>query len=328
MQMPCYQLSLLLFLALTTTSCVNPKSTLGSQGELGFVSHGDSLAATLYLPNGSAPFPAAVIVHGSGSSDRSNPWTAAYVDALVQRGIAVLYPDKRGSGASQGDWRKADFEVLADDALAAFNRLLDVPDVDSDRAGLIGFSQGGDVAPLAATRSPKVRFVIDVSGSVVPLLEQIGDEIRQAGLAEGMNDPQLESLQSIHQLGSRYALTGEGWAAYSEALRVAEAGALKNSAVLGEFPDIADSPAWGFLRVVGNFDPMPYWKEVKVPVLFLFGGKDRNVDVRKSMAMIDRELSETDASHTILLFGNNGHAVFRHDAMDFIARWIHDKGID
>ena len=79
---------------------------------------------------------------------------------------------------------------------------------------------------------------------------------------------------------------------------------------------------------MGNFDPLPYWKQLEVPALFLYGGKDQNVDVVKSVGIIERTFRESRSSHTVLLFGNNGHALFRDDAMDFIARWIRDKGID
>src|SRR5262245_12024378 len=75
--------------------------------------HGEvALAATLHLPAGEGPFPAVVIAHGSGSSDRSNAWTAAYARDLAARGVAVLHPDKRGSGKSGGDWRDATIETL------------------------------------------------------------------------------------------------------------------------------------------------------------------------------------------------------------------------
>lgn len=325
-----FLLAFLLFLLCFLSACsrANVGAKTAAPTELSFLSHGDTLAATLLLPKGNGPFPGAIIVHGSGSSDRRNPWTQAYVQALVQRGVAVLYPDKRGSGKSQGDWSTAPFELLADDALAAFEQLLRVPHVDPERAGLIGFSQGGDIVPLAATRSPKVRFVIDVSGSVVPLLEQIGDEIRQAGIEEGVSSDELETLQAIHTLGATYALSGDGWPDYHEALQAAQSGALKDGAVLGEFPKTPDSPAWGFLRVVGDFDPLPYWKRLEVPALFLYGGKDRNVDVPKSVEIIERSFSTSRSSHSVLLFGNNGHALFRDDALDFIVRWIRDRGMD
>ncbi len=292
------------------------------------MSHGDTLAASLLLPQGEGPFPGVVIVHGSGGSPRANPWTQAYVEALVGRGVAVLYPDKRGSGDSQGDWQQASFELLADDALAALDRLLEEPELDAERVGLIGFSQGGDIVPLAATLSSKVKFVVDVSGSVVPLREQIGDEIRQGALAEGRSEEELKTLQELNQLGLRYALLGEGWQEYSHALEAAKHTSLKESEVLGGFPATRDHPIWSFLRAVGDFDPLPYWQRVAVPALFLYGGKDRNVDTRKSAAIVENTLFAPEKSFSLLFFGKNGHGLFRDDAMDFLARWIADKGVD
>jgi len=300
----------------------------GMRKEVRIVSHGDTLAASLILPAGKGPFPAAVIVHGSGSSPRANPWTKAYVEALVERGVAVLYPDKRGSGGSQGDWQKASFAILADDALAALDRLLEEPRIDAERVGLIGFSQGGDIVPLAATLSLKVKFVVDVSGSVVPLREQIGDEIRQTALDKGCSEEELKTLRELNELGMRYALQGEGWQEYSDALMAAKHTSLKESEVFGGFPGTRDHPIWGFLHSVGDFDPLPYWEKVKVPALFLYGGKDRNVDTRKSAAIVENTLFSPEKSFSLLFFGKNGHGLFRDDAMDFLVRWIGDKGID
>jgi len=292
-------------------------------------SSGDTvLAASLLIPPGPGPFPGVVIVHGSGSSDRSNPWTAAYAQALVERGVAVLHPDKRGSGKSGGNWRDATFETLADDALAGLEQLCSRASIDTARVGLIGFSQGGDIVPLAATRSPKVRFVIDVSGSVVPIAEQIGDEVRRMGEREGLSRAQLEALESLNEMAMGWVLTGEGWDTYAGALAEAKEGTLSGAKVVAGFPTEQDSPAWEFLRTVGNFDPLPYWRELRVPVLFLYGGKDQNVDVYKSADLIEGSLTEAGVGYSLLLFRNNGHALFRDDAMDFMARWIRDGGVD
>ncbi len=316
----------LLFLTLSACSRAGGGGMTVQPTELSYLSHGDTLVATLLLPAGKGPFPGAVIVHGSGSSDRRNPWTQAYVEALVQRGIAVLYPDKRGSGNSQGDWHAATFELLADDALAGFEQLLGVPKVDPERAGLIGFSQGGDIVPLTATRSTRVRFAIDVSGSVVPLLEQIGDEIRQAGLQEGLHEEQLQSLQEIHRLGSRYALNGDGWQDYREALRAAQTGLLKGSAVLGEFPQTPDSAAWTFARAVGNFDPYRTGSNGSgSPPLGRQGSERRGTRERRDHRA-DLQRQTLQPRRLALRERTITHCC--DDAMDFIARWIRDKGID
>ncbi|HMB90414.1 MAG TPA: alpha/beta fold hydrolase [Rhodothermales bacterium] len=296
--------------------------------EVAYSNRDISLAATLLIPTGPGPFPGVVIVHGSGSSDRSNPWTSAYATSLVERGIAVLHPDKRGSGASGGNWRDATFLDLAHDAIAALDVLSAHPLVDTARVGVIGFSQGGHVVPVVATRSPAVSFVINVSGSVVPILEQIGDEIRQMGEQEGLTADELATVQSIHKRAVAYVLTGEGWDAYAEALAEATRGHLANAEVVAGFPTEPDSPAWNFLRTIGNFDPLPYWRKVKVPALFLYGGRDENVDVYKSADVIEKVLTPTGLAYSLLLFRNNGHGLYRDDAMEFIAQWIRDGGID
>jgi len=291
--------------------------------------NGDTrLAATLLSPPGQGPFPAVVIVHGSGSSDRSNPWTAAYATALVERGVAVLHPDKRGSGESGGTWRGASFPTLADDALAGLDLLRSRPAIDTTRVGLIGFSQGGDIVPIAAVRSGSVRFVIDVSGSVVPMAEQIGDEVRLMGEQEGLSETQLETLQALNDLAVVWALSRNGWDAYADALAEAKEGNLSGTEVVAGFPVDRDSPAWEVLGSIGDFDPLSYWREVKVPSLFLYGGRDENVDVYKSAGIIEESLTETGLPYSLLLFRNNGHGLFREDAMDFMARWIRDGGVD
>jgi len=325
-----YSLASLLVCLILPLAPVHVPASDGStlSGEVLYSNADVPLAATLRIPPGAGPFPGVVIVHGSGSSDRSNPWTSAYATALVERGIAVLHPDKRGSGASGGDWRKATFSDLTEDALLALDLLLANPAVDSSRVGLIGFSQGGHIVPLAATRSSAVRFVINVSGSVVPMMEQIGDELRSMGRREGMPESELSVIQSIHEHGVRYALTADGWETYAAALAEAGRGRLGGTEVLAGFPAEPDAPAWGVLRAMGDYDPLPYWRDMEVPALFLYGGRDANVDVSKSVNLIGESLKQEGPGYGLLLFRNNGHALYREDAMDFMARWILDGGVD
>ncbi len=76
------------------------------------------LSGMLFLPDGDGPFPAAVIIHGSGTSQRDSAWYLTLTQHLQQGGIAVLLPDKRGSEQSEGNWHTASFEDLATDTLA------------------------------------------------------------------------------------------------------------------------------------------------------------------------------------------------------------------
>ena len=93
-------------------------SAVGEEREIVFSNEGIQLHASLVLPEGVENPPAVVLIHGSGQSDRSNPWTRTYAEALMKRGIASLHPDKRGCGRSGGDWRTATLTDLAKDAMA------------------------------------------------------------------------------------------------------------------------------------------------------------------------------------------------------------------
>lgn len=300
-----------------------------SSTDVTYSSGSEELAATILTPEGPGPFPAVVLVHGSGSSDRSNPWTAAYASALAERGVIVLHPDKRGSGASSGDWRSASFEVLALDAVAAVETLAAASDVDTSRIGLIGFSQGGHIVPLAASMSREVDMVVNISGSVVPILEQVGDELLLMARQEGLSEDQAALVARIHDHGVAYVLHGESeWDAYAEVLHSAKDHGISDTDVVSGFPTDPSSPAWDFLRTIGNFDPLPIWKNLDVPTIFIFGGRDTNVDVFKSADIIEKTLSESDLPYSLLLFRNNGHAMYRDDVMAFLAQWFRDGGSD
>ncbi len=134
---------------------------------------GVRLAATLALPRkGKGPFPAAVILHGSGPVIRRD--LRAYGGRLAPDGMAVLMYDKRGTGDSTGTHRGFNpatcaevHDELARDALAAVDYLRGRPDIDPQRIGLIGGSQAGWVMALAASRSDAVRFLVALAGPAV-----------------------------------------------------------------------------------------------------------------------------------------------------------------
>ncbi|MFO1499888.1 MAG: alpha/beta fold hydrolase [Verrucomicrobiota bacterium] len=296
--------------------------------DLAFTSADLQLEATLLLPNvREGRVPGVAIIHGSGDSDRANPWTRAYAQALACRGIAVLHPDKRGSGQSGGDWRSATLSDLANDALAALRCLRKEPGLDPDRLGLIGFSQGGDILPLAASREAQVSFTIDISGSVVPMAEQLADEVELSARRAGCAQPEIDLLLRLNEKGLQFVRSGLelDWVDYENDLISAKRGALRGSTVLERFPDRRDHPALTSVRHLVSYDPMLFWKQVTVPKLFVFGGRDTQVRVDKSLRRLQSELAK-DNNYSVLLFNPNGHALFREDLCDFLVRWIKQSG--
>lgn len=244
------------------------------------------LGAELLLPEARRPTGGAVIVQGSGSSDRTNSWSRAIAQYLAGRGIGVLLTDKRGCGSSGGDWRTASFGDLAQDALAGVEYLRKRPEIDSARVGLVGLSQGGWIAPVATVRSGGVAFVINVSGAAVGYAEQTMIEMANTAHQGGLAEPQVSDVLELNRAAGRYLLTGE-WQPYAR---------LRDRALRGPwakiaegFPASPDLPIWTFLRAVADFDPMPYWILVTQPVLVLYGAEDErdNVPVAESVRRLE-----------------------------------------
>ncbi|MFE9056190.1 alpha/beta hydrolase family protein [Streptomyces mutabilis] len=131
---------------------------------------GTPLAGTLTLPSGPGPHPAVLLLHGSGPLDRDGNTPKLVMDlgrpmadALAAAGIATLRYDRRGAGATPGDWRAAGFTGNREDAAAALRALAARPDVRAGAVGVVGHSEGALHAMALAART-QVRAVVLLAG--------------------------------------------------------------------------------------------------------------------------------------------------------------------
>jgi pimeloyl-ACP methyl ester carboxylesterase len=277
--------------------------------EVRYASGDVALAGLLMLPQERGPVPGAVIIQGSGRSDRTNPWARAIAEELVKSGVAVLLTDKRGSGASGGEWQTAGFDELAGDALAGVAALRARADVDPSRVGLVGLSQGGWIAPLAAARSPHVAFVIDVSGAAVSYAEQSFHEMGNTARQAGLSDAAVAEVLALNRAAGDY-LVGGDWAAYERA-RQHVLGTDARPVAEG-FPAAEDARIWTFLRKSFAYDPMPYWIVLRQPVLVVYGADDErdNVPVAASVQRLERGFASAGKRNArILVVPGAGHAL-------------------
>jgi dienelactone hydrolase len=134
------------------------------------------MAATLYLPPTPGRHPAVMIVHGSAPFRRM--FYDLWADRIARQGFVVLLADKRGVGGSGGEFERNDntssenITRLADDVIAGVDYLAARPEVDSAHIGLVGLSQAGWVAPRAAERSARIRFMALITGPSVSTREE------------------------------------------------------------------------------------------------------------------------------------------------------------
>lgn len=263
-----------------------------------FENDGVKLAATIFEPISTHATTGVVMIHGSGKSDRNNLWYVAQADHLARQGITVLLPDKRGSGRSGGLWKTATMIDLAADANAAFTAFANMEELSLSRIGLMGLSQGGHIAPVAASENENVAFVINVVGSLTTFDEALTHE--SSNLFRG-HGPGLLSAPLIFI-----------------ANQVAR----------------ARIPIWWYRN--GSFSSLPYWSELKVPGLIIWGEEDEfdNVSVARSTALLEEINKARSNPIDLKIYPGLGHALFdetgwfSEEYLSHLTIWIHQAGGD
>jgi pimeloyl-ACP methyl ester carboxylesterase len=263
---------------------------------------GVELAGTLTLPEGPGPFPGVVLVSGSGPQDRDEALMGHrpfYIlsDHLTRQGIAVLRYDDRGVGESTGTFGTATSEDFTADALAAVSFLRDHPRVSPDAVGIVGHSEGGLIAPLAATRSDEVAFIVMMAGPGIPGAEILALQGELIARAMGTSE-EVIALNSSTQARMIEAVLDEPdpeqaaprlRAIMSEAVAAlpSEAQEAAGQSIETEIAQI-NSP---WFRYFLAYDPAPTLEQVTVPVLALNGDKDLQVPWRENLEAIEAALS-------------------------------------
>jgi len=270
-----------------------------SKEDVTFQNGAISLAGRVYMPRVQGWVPGVVFTHGSGDAGRDNFRYAMEAEYLADHGIAVLLYDKRGVGSSTGDWKTASFEDIAGDAVAAFKFLRSRPGIHSGRVGFRGASQSGYVLPIAAAREPAVAFVVLLSPPMVTPYEQILFNIESELRAAEFSQPEIDEALTYMRAGLDYVRTGEGWDTYA---KLGTAAKETRWFEIAGGPDSKDDPMLSWLRMIIDFDVMPYAKKMKCPTLVFFAGHDRESPVDKAKPMIEGLFAERAVSRNRIVY--------------------------
>lgn len=257
-----------------------------------------TLGGTLALPRGAGPFPAAVLIGGSGPHDRDETIAGhkpflVLADFLTRQGIAVLRYDKRGVGKSTGVDGDATTEDLAGDAEAAIAYLRSRKEIDSRRVGLIGHSEGGMIAPMIAARGGKVAWMVLLAAPAMngekTLLKQSELIARAGGMSEARITQSLDfdrkAYAAVREATNRAALEAK----LKELVEMSGMGAsIPSEALEGQIR--AMSSPW--FRYFLGYDPLPALEKVNCPVLALFGEKDLQVPPQENLLALKKALED------------------------------------
>jgi dienelactone hydrolase len=277
--------------------------------EVTFQGNEATLAGTLLTPPTPGPHPAIILLHGSGRLTR---WSfGPYPRFFASLGLAVLVYDKRATGNSTGTYAPPDTSypaVLVGDAIAAVRSLQANDDIDGSRIGLWGSSEGGMLATQVAARLDGIAFVINSSGFMMPLWEQMLYNIEAQLRAEGFSPAEVADALNYRKLNMAVARTGDGW---DEFVRI-QAAARKQpwwSAYFGPSEGISSlESARRLWTRTYSFDPLPALKSVRSPVLGLFGSLDTATPARLAAANMQRALNDGgNRNVTVRIFESANH---------------------
>ena len=267
-----------------------------------FVNEKDSvkLSGTLALPMDGEGFPAVVMITGSGPQNRYEELFGhkPFLDIanyFTSKGIAVLMYDDRGVGESEGDFQSATTFDLANDAEAAFAFLKARSEVNKEKVGLIGHSEGGIIAPIIASRRSDVGFIGLLAG---PGLRGDSLMLLQKRLVEtqmGINELQVEfgqkMLRGAYDLFFNENINNTALEDSLSAYFTDSYGALIPESQIETIVEQLSNP-WlvEFIRL----DPKDYLNSLKCPVFALNGEKDLQVPPKENLEAIRAALSENE----------------------------------
>jgi hypothetical protein len=279
------------------------------------------LAGTLTLPRTAGPHPAVVLLTGSGPQDRNDTVSGhrpflVWADYLTRQGFAVLRMDDRGVGGSTGRLLDATGEDFAADALAGVEALKARADIDARRIGLLGHSEGGAVAPLAAVRSPGIAFAVLLAAPAIPgerlLYEQEVRIARAMGIPEDIARKSREVETRLLAI-ARQAGNGGDARREMEAALARETAALspEEAAVIrGQLGRQVGTASSRWFRFVIDYDPRPILERLRCPVLALYGGLDLQVPADLNASAMEQALAR-NPKHTVITMPGLNHLMQR-----------------
>jgi len=281
------------------------------------------LLGRLLLPEGSGPFPLVVFHPGSERSGAIGVRWDPYL--FPAEGVACFLYDKRGTGGSAGEFTM-NFTQLAADMQAAIEAVRGHPDIDPDRIGAAGFSQGGWIAPLAAAELPVVKFIIIGYGLAVSPAEEDREQTLAALRRAGFTGNELERARELIEAAQAVVKKDlqSGWKQFSvlkqknrnaDWLEALDPNAVTHSLV--------KYPRWA-IQTIGkkrfppdllwDYDPLPVLERLQIPQLWLLAGDDREAPIEATRTILEGYRRRgKPVTVTVFPGADHGMAIYREE---------------
>jgi len=311
-----------LSLSLNLVKYEEPKAPIRPQepiGELPYINKdvefvnelaGITLSGTLSLPKGKGPFPAVILVSGSGPQDRNSevfghkPFLVL-ADYLVRNGIAVLRYDDRGIANSKGDFNLATSADFADDAEAAFTFLQKQEGINNKKVGIIGHSEGGMIAPIVAARNKKVAFMVMIAGPAMAIDELMIAQGNAIAKASGIDEALINEVLNFNSKFYHFLIDQPDL----ETAKAKLDGFLSEntyklsdgtSVTAEELKKQLGSALTPWFHYFIKYNPQENLSKTECAVLAIYGSKDLQVPAKENIEVLTPIFEKSKINHSIV----------------------------
>lgn len=281
------------------------------------------LEGAIIRPKTPGPHPAIILLHGAGGSHQKYNKISfkMHANAFVKKGFAVLVYTKRGSGDNEVDYKYFTYNQLKNDAVAAVKFLTNRSDIDQENIGLMALSESGWFAPEVAAEDGNIRFIVYKVSSPFTVRKTVIHERKMDSMGEGFTEQEVED--------TILPLTNRIWQFYID---VANDPSLANGperdAINQELSKLNDHERFGKWFIYGelseyderlyaargqnySYDPLPFLKEINVPMLYVLGGKDKNIPTKQVVPFLEKFRTDESKDITLKVYPNASHYLNR-----------------
>ncbi len=319
--------------------------------------------ATITTPKDGKQHPAVILISGSGQQNRDSelfghkPF-AVLADHLTKNGYVVLRVDDRGIGETTGDLKNATSADFATDVLNGVTYLKTRKEVETEKIGLLGHSEGGVIAPLAANQSDDIDFIILAAAPGVQVVQLMTEQnvatLQKAGLNEGTANAygvlyngimyQLAEAESKEIAEQKINEVIDNWKLHTDKQVVAFTTGITDEAsqekFAAEFIKLYDN-AW--MQYFISYDPLPVLKNLDCKVLALNGTNDIQVLSKSNLEGIEFALKQSNATTYKIVEVDGANHLFQNcdkctvaeygqleqtimpEVLDIITNWLNEN---